>query len=105
MTALGKVVRTTAFKLSVIYFAVFSIFAVAFVLYLSWNTNALLEAQLKETIEARGVACGIMATDVENALMRRRQGFRMIGLGSDAGLLIRSSLDAMKALGIPAPRT
>ncbi len=59
---------------------------------------------LKETIQARGVACGIMATDVENALLRRRQGFRMIGLGSDAGLLIRSSLDAMKALGIPAPR-
>ena len=45
-----------------------------------------------------------MATDVENALMRRRQGFRMIGLGSDAGLLIRSSLDAMKAPGIPVPR-
>ena len=58
MTALGKVVRTTAFKLSVIYFAVFSVFAVAFVLYLSWNTNALLEAQLKDTIEAeiRGLA-------------------------------------------------
>ena len=58
MTALGKVVRTTAFKLSVIYFAVFSVFAVAFVLYLSWNTNALLEAQLKETIETeiRGLA-------------------------------------------------
>ena len=58
MTALGKVVRTTAFKLSVIYFAVFSVFAVAFVLYLSWNTNALLEEQLKDTIEAeiRGLA-------------------------------------------------
>lgn len=60
--------------------------------------------ELKETIQARGVACGIMATDVEDALMRRRQGFRMIGLGSDAGLLIRASLDAMKALGIAVPR-
>lgn len=58
MTALGKIVRTTAFKLSVIYFAVFSVFAVAFVLYLSWNTNALLESQLRETIETeiRGLA-------------------------------------------------
>ena len=58
MTALGKIVRTTAFKLSVIYFAVFSLFAVAFVLYLSWNTNALLESQLRETIETeiRGLA-------------------------------------------------
>ena len=58
MTALGRVVRTTAFKLSVIYFVVFSVFAVAFVLYLSWSTNALLESQLKETIETeiRGLA-------------------------------------------------
>ena len=58
MTALGKVVRTTAFKLSVIYFVVFSVFAVAFVLYLSWSTNTLLESQLKETIETeiRGLA-------------------------------------------------
>jgi signal transduction histidine kinase len=58
VTALARVVRTTAFKLSVIYFAVFSIFAVAFVLYLSWNTNALLESQLQETIETeiRGLA-------------------------------------------------
>jgi signal transduction histidine kinase len=58
VTALGKIVRTTAFKLSVIYFAVFSVFAVAFVLYLSWNTNALLESQLRETIETeiRGLA-------------------------------------------------
>jgi signal transduction histidine kinase len=58
VTALGKVVRTTAFKLSVIYFVVFSVFAVAFVLYLSWSTNTLLESQLKETIETeiRGLA-------------------------------------------------
>jgi signal transduction histidine kinase len=58
VTALGKVIRTTAFKLSVIYFVVFSAFAVAFVLYLSWSTNAILEEQLKDTIEAeiRGLA-------------------------------------------------
>ena len=37
MTALGKVVRTTAFKLSAIYIAVFSVFAVAFVLYISYT--------------------------------------------------------------------
>jgi 2-keto-3-deoxy-L-rhamnonate aldolase RhmA len=59
---------------------------------------------LKDAIRARGVPCGIMATDVENALMRRRQGFQMIGIGSDAGLLIRSTLEALKALGALDPR-
>ena len=58
MTSLGRVVRTTAFKLSAIYFAVFSIFAVAFVLYISYSTNALLTQQLEDTIreEIRGLA-------------------------------------------------
>ncbi|WP_421724211.1 sensor histidine kinase [Bauldia sp.] len=58
MTALGKVLRTTVFKLSVIYIGVFSIFAVAFVLYISYNANALLNDQLRATIQAeiRGLA-------------------------------------------------
>ena len=29
----------------------------------------------------------------------------MIGVGSDTGLLIRSSLEAMKALDVPMPRS
>lgn len=52
MTALGKVVRTTAFKLSAIYIAVFSIFSVAFVLYISFAANQILGDQLHETIAA-----------------------------------------------------
>lgn len=52
MTALGKVVRTTAFKLSAIYIAVFSIFSVFFVLYISHTANQLLGEQLQETIAA-----------------------------------------------------
>jgi signal transduction histidine kinase len=52
VTALGKVVRTTAFKLSAIYIAVFSIFSIFFVLYISYAANQLLGEQLQETIAA-----------------------------------------------------
>ena len=52
MTPLGKVVRTTAFKLSAIYIAVFTVFAVVFVLYISYSTNQLLTQQLRQTIAA-----------------------------------------------------
>ena len=52
MTGLGKVVRTTAFKLSAIYIAVFSIFSVFFVLYIAYSTNVLLGRQLQQTIAA-----------------------------------------------------
>ena len=50
MTRLGKVVRTTAFKLSVIYIAVFSLFALAFVVYITYATNVLLTRQISDTI-------------------------------------------------------
>jgi 2-keto-3-deoxy-L-rhamnonate aldolase RhmA len=68
-----------------------------------WEGPGVAErlVQIKDRIRARGVPCGIMSTDVANARMRREQGFQMIGLGSDTGLLIRGSLEAMKALGVP----
>jgi len=50
VTALGKVLRTTAFKLSAIYIAVFSIFSVVFVVYISYAANQLLGERLQETI-------------------------------------------------------
>ncbi len=50
MAALGKVVRTTAFKLSAIYIAVFAIFSVFFVVYISYSTDILLNRQLRDTI-------------------------------------------------------
>ena len=49
-TALGKVVRTTAFKLSAIYIAVFSISSVVFIVYIAYSTNVLLNEQVRETI-------------------------------------------------------
>jgi signal transduction histidine kinase len=58
VTALAKVVRTTAFKLSAIYIAVFSVFSIVFVLYISYNTNELLNEQLRNDIfnEIRSLA-------------------------------------------------
>lgn len=52
MTPIGKVVRTTAFKLSAIYIAVFSVFSVFFVLYISYQTDVILNQQLRDTIAA-----------------------------------------------------
>jgi signal transduction histidine kinase len=52
VTPLAKVVRTTAFKLSAIYIAVFSAFSVFFVLYIAYSTNVLLNNQVRDTIAA-----------------------------------------------------
>ena len=64
MTPLGKVVRTTAFKLSAIYIAVFTIFAVAFVVYISYTTDQVLTQQLRQTI----------ATDLASLADQARSG-------------------------------
>src|SRR5262249_30718860 len=60
-----------------------------------WEGPGVAEAllQIKEKARGRGLPCGVLATDLANARMRREQGFRLIGLGSDAGLLIRQLLE------------
>ena len=52
MTPLGRIVRTTAFKLSAIYIAVFSAFSVSFVLYIAYSTNVLLNEQVRDIVAA-----------------------------------------------------
>ena len=90
MTPLGKVVRTTAFKLSAIYIAVFSIFAVAFVVYISYATDAVLTQQLRQTIAAdlAGLAdqarSGGLAGLVDAIEVRSRQPGASLYLITDA---------------------
>ena len=52
MTALGKLVRTTAFKLSFAYLLVFALFAGALLVYFAWTTRALVTSQIAQTVEA-----------------------------------------------------
>jgi signal transduction histidine kinase len=52
MSALGKLFRTTAFKLSLLYLVVFALFASFLLGYLAWNTRRLITTQITETIDA-----------------------------------------------------
>src|ERR1051325_811358 len=55
--------------------------------------------RMKETLRAAGKHCGVVATSDENVQERLREGFRAIGLGMDAGLLIRSLRSSLAAVG------
>jgi signal transduction histidine kinase len=57
VAARTRIFSTTAFRLSAIYLAVFAAFGVAFIFYISYSIDRLLEAQLHDTIEAdiRGI--------------------------------------------------
>ncbi|MHB0956942.1 MAG: aldolase/citrate lyase family protein [Pirellulaceae bacterium] len=54
---------------------------------------------IKDAIRAAGKHCGIIATSNDNLKERTRQGFRMLGLGIDTGLLLRSLHDALATAG------
>src|SRR5439155_25289665 len=52
MTALGKLIRTTTFKLTLVYLTVFAVFAVFLLGYFAWNTQRLITQQITETDDA-----------------------------------------------------
>ena len=55
--------------------------------------------RMKDTIRQAGKHCGVVATSNENARQRVQQGFSVVSLGADAGLLLRSLLSALAAVG------
>ena len=55
--------------------------------------------QAKDIIRRSGRHCGVLATSNENVRERQSQGFRMIGLGMDAGLLVRSLRSSLTVIG------
>ena len=52
MTALGKLFRTTAFKLTLVYLTVFALFAAFVLAYFAWYTRQLITEQITQTVDA-----------------------------------------------------
>ncbi len=52
--------------------------------------------EVRARAAARGIASGVMSRSLADALRRRDEEFRMIGLGSDVGLIIRSIEEALE---------
>src|SRR5262249_16344782 len=52
MTALGKLFRTTAFKLTLVYLTIFVLFAAIVLVYFAWNTRRLINEQITQTVDS-----------------------------------------------------
>jgi 2-keto-3-deoxy-L-rhamnonate aldolase RhmA len=65
-----------------------------------WEGPGVAERLLaiQARIRARNVPCGIMGRNPVDARMRLEQGFRMLGIGSDTGLLLRGLQEMRAAL-------
>jgi 2-keto-3-deoxy-L-rhamnonate aldolase RhmA len=66
-----------------------------------WEGPGVAEQLLaiKDAIRRHGKHCGVLATSNENLAQRREQGFRFLGIGMDAGLLVRSLSETLSRLG------
>ena len=66
-----------------------------------WEGPGVAEQILaaKEAIRKANKNCGLLTTSHANLLERQVQGFRMLGLGIDSGLLLRALTDALESIG------
>jgi 2-keto-3-deoxy-L-rhamnonate aldolase RhmA len=66
-----------------------------------WEGPGVAEINLDilRRADERGIRSGIVARDTDDALMRVAQGFGMVSLGSDIGLMIRHIKSMAAALG------
>lgn len=55
MTAFGKLVRTTAFRLTLAYLFLFAFFAASLLAYFAWNTQRLINEQITSTVNSEMV--------------------------------------------------
>jgi len=65
-----------------------------------WEGPGMAEliADIRSKAKARNIGSGIVAMSAEDAVERQRQGFDMIALGSDGGMMIRSILHSLKCM-------
>ncbi len=52
VTAFGKLIRTTAFRLTLAYLLLFALFAASLLGYFAWNTRRLINEQITTTVDA-----------------------------------------------------
>ena len=65
-----------------------------------WNQPQAMSRMMaiQSRVRAAKIPCGILAGSVEEARQRREQGFSLVALGTDTGMLIRGIKQAMDGL-------
>src|ERR1051325_9329424 len=52
VTAFGKLIRTTAFRLTLVYLLLFALFAASLLGYFAWNTRRLINEQITANVSS-----------------------------------------------------
>jgi signal transduction histidine kinase len=95
VTAFGKLIRTTAFRLTLVYLFLFVLFALSLIGYFAWNTRRLVTEQITETVLAetaeltdRFETDGLrgLVTAVENRALRPGSNLYLVATPAGQGV-------------------
>jgi len=64
VAAFGKLIRTTAFRLTLVYLLLFALFAASLLAFFAWNTRRLITEQITTTVDAE-------ASEINEIYLRR----------------------------------
>ena len=102
MTAFGKLIRTTAFRLTLVYLFLFALFAASLLGYFAWNTRRLINEQITTTVNGEiGEISEIYARrglwGVERAIENRalRPGANLYLLTTPAGQAVAGNVGSL----------
>jgi signal transduction histidine kinase len=104
VTAFGKLIRTTAFRLTLAYLLLFALFAASLLGYFAWNTRRLITEQITTTVNAevgeisdiyqrRGLR--LLLPAIENRALR--PGANLYLLTNPAGQALAGNVGALAA--------
>ena len=102
MTAFGKLIRTTAFRLTLVYLFLFAFFAASLLGYFAWNTRRLINEQITTTVngeiseisdiyERRGIR--LLVGTIENRALR--PGANLYLVTTQAGRAIAGNVGSL----------
>ena len=104
MTAFGKLFRTTAFRLTLVYLLVFALFAAFLLVFFAWNTRRLVNEQIVEAVDAEIAGLlnqyeigGIRRLVIIVDTRARRPGSNLYLIATNAGETLAGNVDNLPA--------
>jgi signal transduction histidine kinase len=102
VTAFGKLIRTTAFRLTLVYLFLFALFAASLLGYFAWNTRRLINEQIMTSVNAevgeinniyarRGLL--VLGRTIENRALR--PGANLYLLTAPNGQALRGNIESL----------
>src|SRR3954467_4342085 len=87
VTAFGKLIRTTAFRLTLAYLFLFALFAASLLGYFAWNTRRLITEQIATTVNAEIAEIDALYTHRGLSGLPRTIGYRALRPGANLYLV------------------